>query len=100
MLIIFLGGITRCQSMKGSLPRDCLISAYRPLLATRSGLSNLDLLVILCLNIYPPFYRCRLYKNRFIYELVREGFSRARERSSPEGCFLFFFFLLSFSFYH
>lgn len=36
MLNIFLGGITRCQSMKGLVPRDCLISAYRPLLATRS----------------------------------------------------------------
>lgn len=28
--------ITHCQSMKGSFPRDCLISAYLHLLADRS----------------------------------------------------------------
>jgi len=31
-----MGEITHCQSMKGSFPRDCLISAYLHLLADRS----------------------------------------------------------------
>lgn len=63
---------SRCQSMKGLCPRDCLVGVCLHLLAERSdhvtsvcsvraGLGGisfllfLDLIVILCLNIYPQF---------------------------------------------